>query len=364
MSDSQPTMADVGEKQFLADLLPHLVPHSRFVNGFGDDASAILAPDGSVVVFKIDRAAAPMAARRGWVDYGMWGRLAVTSNCSDILAGGGAPAAVMIAMILPRDWPAAAATEVIYGCAEECAANDIAFAGGDTKEGQAPVVVGSAIGFASRDRMLTRRGARPGDVIVVAGPLGGFLGSYLQLISAWDPSDEQSHGFDALADPWRDYVSRPRARWAEGAAVRDAGLATAAMDTSDGLYDAIATLTARHGADIDLTALPHHKIAIQCADRLGAQPLNLALGVGDWNIVYTVDPDRWSTFASGASNQDLELTAIGTVSAARGIRWHDAGGRRFRVEPVVNQHFAARLEDESSLLTRLRDDALLIPIER
>ena len=63
MSQSPATMADVGEKEFLRALLPTLAPHAAFVNGFGDDASAIRAPDGSLIMFKIDRAAAPMAAR-------------------------------------------------------------------------------------------------------------------------------------------------------------------------------------------------------------------------------------------------------------------------------------------------------------
>lgn len=349
------TMEDFGEKDFLARLLPDLTAHPSFLNGFGDDASAISIGGDGVVMFKIDRAASPIAARRGWVDYGMWGRLAVTSNCSDILAGGGAPIAVMIAMILPRDWPADAAVQVIKGCAEECAAQDIAFAGGDTKEGRSAELVGSAIGLSRPDKVLTRRRARPGDRIVIAGALGGFLGAYLQLLEAQKSGGVESHPH---SQRWLDYVSHPRARWAEGAFMRDSLAATGAMDTSDGLYDAVATLTTGHGADLTLPAFPYHDIARECGANLGIPLLNLGLGVGDWNIVYTVDPGRWQEISDKAGD-DLQLTVIGEVSERPGIRWRDDTGAGFTCQPIVNQHFRARLEDEDTLVTRLREEQML-----
>lgn len=355
---SDHTMEDLGEKDFLARLLPRLSPHPTFLNGFGDDASAIAIGDDQAIIFKIDRAAAPVAARRGWTDFRMWGRLAVTSNCSDILAGGGAPIAVMIAMILPRNWSAEAAVQVITGCAEECETNDIAFAGGDTKEGPSAELVGSAVGIAQRRKILSRRGPNPGDLIVLAGALGGFLGSYLQIVQTLD--DRGLPG--SLCDEsWLEYISHPRARWLEGAFVRDAEVATGAMDTSDGLYDAVATLTGTHGADLDLTSLPYHRTAQECAAKLDIPLINLGLGVGDWNIVYTVNERRW-TDALQNDMAGLDLTVIGKVSEDRGLRWHDGSGGVFTCEPVVNQHFRARQEDEGSMISRLRDEQVLHPI--
>jgi thiamine-monophosphate kinase len=352
-------MEDLGEKEFLARLLPGLSRHRTFVNGFGDDASVIALDHGSTVLFKIDRAAAPVAARRGWTDYRMWGRLAVTSNCSDILAGGGAPIALMIAMILPRDWPAARTVQVIEGCAEECAVNDIAFAGGDTKEGGSPELVGAAIGLGERDKILTRRGATPGDLLVLAGALGGFLGSYLQILDSLDDDGNPGRGYD---DDWLEYISHPRARWREGAAVRDRGAAKCGMDTSDGLYDALSTLTASCGADIDLASLPYHASAVACAERFGIPPLNLGLGVGDWNIVYVVDNERWAKMTTELNSSDLQLTVIGEVTERPGLRWLDHSGRPFSCEPIVNQHFRSRQEDEGSIITRLRHENLLRPL--
>jgi thiamine-monophosphate kinase len=349
------TMGDVGEKGFLRKLLPTLEKHPTFVNGFGDDASAIRIGNDKLLFFKVDRAAAPMAARKGWTDYKMWGRLAVTSNCSDILTDGGKPVSVMIGMILPRDWSVQAAIEAIQGCAEECASNDIAFAGGDTKEGKSPELVGSAVGLGRDSQLLTRHAANPGDLIVVAGELGGFLGSYLQIVKSLE-GDTHDQNFES----WRYFVAHPRARWAEAELIRSAGVATAAMDTSDGIYDAVATLTSNYGADMYLDSFPYHEIAYECARRLDVSVFNLGLGVGDWNIVYTVSADKWEDFQSQLTSSSVSLTVVGKVSETIGIRWHDSPGKVFRCTPVVNEHFAARLEDESSsLLDRLKTQNML-----
>jgi thiamine-monophosphate kinase len=341
--ESPPRLADVGEKEFLRNLLGRLPRHRTFINGFGDDASAVSIPGSEeVLFFKIDRAATPMAARRGWADYRMWGRLAVTSNCSDILAAGGAPAAVMIAMVLPRSWSARSAEEIVLGCAEECERHDVAFAGGDTKEGSTAEVIGSAVGFGKRGQLLSRRGARPGDVLVVAGRLGGFLGAYLRLLrdDGRDPT--------ALA-----YVSHPVARWDEAAFLRDTGVPMASMDTSDGLYEAVATLTAGMGAEIAVELLPYHQLALECAGEQDLSPVSLALGMGDWNMLYAMSPAGWRGLSAEVAGAGLELTMIGQVVSDAGIRWHD-GGKTLRVQPAVNQHFVERLEDEGELFQRLR----------
>lgn len=353
-------LEQVGEKGFLAHLLPTLTPHSNFVNGFGDDASIVRWPGSENLVFKIDRAAAPMASRRGWAGYEMWGRLAVTSNCSDILAGGGTPLAVMIALVLPRDWSTRATIDIIRGCADECSINDITFAGGDTKEGKSPELVGAAVGYCDANGYLTRKGAAPGDLIVIAGSVGGFLGSYLQFLNSLRGGlDERA---DSLA-PWLEYMTHPQARWSEGAFVNKRKLAKAAMDTSDGLFDALSVLTEGLGAEIDLEELPHHREALMCSKTLGIPLINLALGVGDWNIVYVMDKGRLTSQALRmAKEQGLRLTAIGRVTQEPGLKWIDREGNPYRCRAVVNQHFSARFEDdESTLIERLKSETHLIP---
>ena len=114
-------MTDVGEKAFLAELLPKLFVDPAFVNGFGHDASVmdIGLPETNLVM-KIDRAAKPIAALNGWSDYRVWGRMAVTANCSDILAVGGRPRGFMLSLSMQADSPVDVSTAVVAGAAEEC----------------------------------------------------------------------------------------------------------------------------------------------------------------------------------------------------------------------------------------------------
>ena len=80
---------------------------------------------------------------------------------------------------------------------------------------------------------------------------------------------------------------------------------------------------------------------------------SLALGMGDWNILYSVSPARWKALEEDVTGAGGELARIGYVSSEPGIRWH-SGGRTLKIQPVVNQHFAERLEDEGDLIERLR----------
>jgi thiamine-monophosphate kinase len=347
---TEQTLADLGEKRFVADLLPALPVHPRFLNGFGDDCSVIKIGPRSAAFMKIDRAATPMAAKRGWVDFRMWGRLAVTSSCSDVLAGGGTPTAMMVGLILPRDWSAQDAKDVVLGCAEECAAHDVAFVGGDTKEGPSAEVVGTVLGLGEAAEMVTRRGANPGDVVVLAGSLGGFLGALLVL------EEDATVGLD---EELLTHISHPVARWSEAEVVRAARAASSAMDTSDGLYDAVATLSADYGAEIELSRLPYHRYAQACSVRFDIPLVNLALGVGDWNIVYTMPADAWQELQREVvgTRTDVELTEIGRISEQPGIRWRAADGV-YGMDPKVNEHFVRRQEDGADRMEQLRQSPL------
>ena len=343
-------MRDLGEKAFVASILEMLTPDDRLLNGFGSDSSAVLLPAASgALVLKIDRAAVPPSAIRGWSDYRVWGRLAVTSNCSDVLAGGGEPLAVMIALVLTDDFSSAYAREIVQGCAEECAEHGIVFAGGDTKQGRESQVIGCAVGTAPIDRILGRSGAHVGDIIVCAGELGGFLGAYLRL-------DRTSRaGSPEIDQRLLDYIVHPRARWAEAKFLQQGPVApVAAMDASDGLYDAVSTLAAPHGARIDHWTLPFHPMAAECELELQVPMLNLAL-MGDWNIFYIFRPDNWTVVETEARREGLQLTRVGVVTAEPGVRVAFSPGEEPRLlKPIYNDHFVARLEDEGSLLDRLK----------
>lgn len=339
-------MGDVGEKNFISELLSRLTPTEVFVNGFGHDASVVdFGQSDGKIVFKIDRAAQPIAVNRGWADYRIWGRLAVTTTCSDILVTGGIPTAFMVAAIVPREFLVEDLMEVIEGVCEECQKGDVAFVGGDTKEGPHPELVGSGIGKLVSPDPYGRFGANEGDLLVVAGDVGGYLGAYHLL----------DRGIESPEAPgWVEYVANPTAQWEAGIAMAKLGAAVAAMDCSDGLYEAAKTISNGFGCRIYERALPYHRHAVVAEDAVGIPRLSSALGVGDWNILYAVSPSDVDRVLAAVPN----VVVVGEIGCSAGGRVLavDSNGYERSIKPIVNEHFVTRQEDEGEYVNGLVSD--------
>ncbi|MBC8749309.1 MULTISPECIES: thiamine-phosphate kinase [Paraburkholderia] len=343
------------EKPFIAELLSGLITDANFVNGFGQDASVMDIGFGdTAIALKIDRAAKPIAAIRGWTDYSMWGALAVTANCSDLLAVGARPKGFMISMSLPGDWNAVDAKKIVYGAQEECTKNGVALLGGDTKESNEPHIVGCAFGLVDRSKILSRRRGQPGDLLVLAGSLGGFVGAYLSL-------DAGVRG--GAAAEYVTYLAKPSARWADAEFINSSGLATSGTDLSDGLYEGILNVVSDGaGAVLDLERLPYHKFAHQANAIFGVPLINLSFSVGDWSILYAV-PEEHRQAIERAKNLGCNLTVIGKIDGQSGVRAQSSHtGKRYIVQGIVNQHFDHRLEDEGSFLEKIRTNVGLLEI--
>jgi thiamine-monophosphate kinase len=340
--NSIPTMLDYGEKLFVKKLLSKLHPDKRLVDGFGHDASVIKLDNNNIdLIFKIDRSSKPVAISKGWSDMRAWGRLAVTANCSDILAGGGHPLAFMLAICIPPSWRVSDVEDIVLGCEEECVKRGIVFAGGDTKESEVPQVIGSAIGTVATGHSLRRDRAKPGHKLVVAGPVGGFMGAYLQLENIQNAPTPKR-------DAWIRYISQPVARWSEAGCINNLCLASASMDTSDGIFDALSTMTmGQIGLVLDMNKIPFHPFAVECAQQLNVPLYNLIMGGGDWNIMYAVDEAHIQTLKE--QDPELELHVIGEFVEEREIIAFDDSSR-YSVNGPINEQFRSRIEDMSSFM--------------
>lgn len=327
-------MTDVGEKAFLAELLPKLSVDPAFVNGFGHDASVMdIGLLETNLVMKIDRAAKPIAALNGWSDYRVWGRMAVTANCSDILTVGGMPRGFMLSLSMHADTPVDVAEAIIAGAAEECQRHGVAFLGGDTKEAVGMNVVGAAFGTIDKNRHFDRRLGKVGDLLVLAGTVGGFLGAYraCQAGSVPQPSAVE-------------YLSRPQAAWREAMALASLDGVRSACDLSDGLgSSALNVVGAGSGALLDFDALPFHPLARASAATRGVDLLPYAFGVGDWGILYAVAPSAGNAIAD-LQAKGLSLSIVGLVETGPGLRLRR--GAVFAITASENEHFRHRMEDQ------------------
>src|SRR5690606_15388749 len=195
--------------------------------GLRDDAAAIDVAPGRRLVVTVDAMVAGVHFLAGDPP-GDVGRKLLRVNLSDLAAMGAEPLGYVLAAVLPRDLDRAWLEGFAAGLAEDQARFGVGLFGGDTTATPGPLTLSlTAFGQARPGSELRRSGARPGDLICVSGTVGdGALG--LQVLQGALP--RLSAGARAyLADRYR----LPTPRLGLGTAL--VGLATAAIDVSDGL---------------------------------------------------------------------------------------------------------------------------------
>lgn len=101
-----------------------------------------------------------------------YGAIAAANALSDIYAMGARPVLALNIAALPPQLPVDVSGQIMLGLAEKVREAGAVIAGGHTIQDQEPKVGLAVIGFVHPDRLLTKSGARPGDVLVLTKPLG------------------------------------------------------------------------------------------------------------------------------------------------------------------------------------------------
>jgi thiamine-monophosphate kinase len=241
--DSQ-TLASVGEFGLIKALSAWLPAGERTLVGIGDDAAVLATPDGRVVA-TTDFLLEGRHFRRDWSAAADVGHKAAARSLADLAAMGAEPSALLVALAAPPDLPVSWARELAEGLAAECARGGASVIGGDTaRAGQVLLAVTGLGDLAGRAPVL-RSGARPGDLVAVAGPLG-HAAAGLALLSAGLTAGLPDHPLVAAH-------LRPAPPYEAGPQAADLG-ATAMIDTSDGLLADLGHVAAASGVRIDLAS--------------------------------------------------------------------------------------------------------------
>jgi thiamine-monophosphate kinase len=278
------TIADLGEFGLIAEIAAGLPRGPRTIVGIGDDAAVVTAPDGRVVA-TTDLLVEGRHFRRDWSGPADVGAKAAARSLADVAAMGAVPVCLLVGFGAPGDLPLAWARELVAGIAGECARAGATVVGGDTSGAEAIVLAVTALGdLAGRDPV-TRSGARPGDVLAIAGVLGDSAAG-LALLGA------------GLAEPASLIAAhqRPRPPYAAGPEAARLG-ATAMIDVSDGLLADAGHVAEASGVriDIDAALLPGGAELAAAAAALGRP------GPLDWVLTGGEDHAFAATFPAGIS---------------------------------------------------------------
>ena len=277
--------------------------HTQTRLGVGDDG-AVLAPGaGMELVVSTDMLVEGTHFLSGTDAQSLgWKTLAV--NLSDLAAMGATPRWAVLAVALPEvseDW-LAAFCRGLFACADAYAVDLV---GGDTTRGPlnlCPTVFGEV----PAGQALLRSGARLGDQLWISGTPGLAALGLAQLQGRCVLAEQALT--DCLAA-----LHRPQPRVALGLALR--GLASAAIDVSDGLLADLGHLLERSAAsaELRLELLPGAALDATADAELARNCL--LCGGDDYELLFTAAPQQQAQIQALSARLGLPLTLIGAIVA-------------------------------------------------
>jgi thiamine-monophosphate kinase len=266
------SVSDLGEFGLIARIAARLATAGGvpgLLVGPGDDAAVVQAPDGRVVV-TTDMLVEGVHFRRDWSGGYDVGRRAAAANLADIAAMGARPTALVVGLATPADLALAWVDALADGLRDEAELTRSYIAGGDVVRSPTLSISVTALGDLDGRPPVMRSGARPGDVVVVAGRLG-FAAAGLALLQA-------GRRESPLAQAHR----RPDVPYQAALRLAELG-ATSMIDVSDGLVDDLGHIATASGVGIELARddLPLPPELVEAALEVGVDPLSWVANGGD-----------------------------------------------------------------------------------
>ncbi len=259
-------------------------------------------------------------------------------NLSDIAAMGARPTGYTLAVAWPSDLDEAWIAAFSDGLGRAQTMAQVTLLGGDTVSTPGPLTLSlTALGEVPVGEALTRSGANPGDAIYVTGTIGDAALGLRVLRGELEPLTANHQ--DALARRYREPVART------DVGQRLLGLATAAIDISDGLAADLGHV-AKHSAvsiEVERMAIPLSKGARACIETDASLWDEIVGGGDDYELAFSAPSDQVNNIATLAKAAETPITRIGKIKKATdsqsGVRFIDADGAVIAVEQTGFQHF-------------------------
>lgn len=333
-------MKTLGEFELIREIFnrPQRLP-AEVALGIGDDCALLQPRAGTQLAISTDML---VEGRHFFADVepAALGHKALAVNLSDLAASGARPLAFTLALALPRA-DEAWLRELARGMFALADAHGCALIGGDTTRGPLNlcITVFGESGPASHDGgALLRSGARAGDELWVSGSLGDARLALLALQGQLAGHHDLPAATLAQA---RRRLEWPTPRVALGQALR--GVATAAMDLSDGLAGDLGHLLqashcgARLQADV-LASLPLCSAALHSSDERLALVMQ---GGDDYELLFSAPPERRAQVLAAGTATGTPITRIGHLVSGSGWTLVDAQGHDVVAQFASFDHFAS-----------------------
>lgn len=312
--DRDRRIADIGEFGLIERIARWLPaePSARVVMGIGDDVAVLDTGAPEYLLATIDAQVENVHFLRQAISSYQLGRKTAAVNLSDIASMGGTPQWALASLVLPAETEVAFVEGFYAGLRDELQeAGGVVVGGNLSQTGGGMVIDLCLLGTIAPERLILRRGALSGDMILVTGFLGDSRAG-LELLRRPElpvPAGVRDH---LLA---RHLTPRPRVR--EGQLLGRLGKVHAMVDVSDGLRNDLGHIMKAGGvgAEIWMDKLPLSPACAEAARLAGVEPVTWAFGGGeDYELLFTVAPQDTETVCREIGEETgTPCTVVGRV---------------------------------------------------
>jgi thiamine-monophosphate kinase len=310
---------ELGERGFLANIRSYVTMMKGARLDFDDDASDFPISAEQSMVINVDT----FVRGTDWLP-GMTaaqvGRKTAVMTLSDLAAKGAKPVCTMLSLCVPADFDATEASELVRGFSQYGLKAGILFIGGDMGMASDVILTGIAMGTASPDRIVTRRGANIGDVIAVTGTFGLTSVAYQILL----------HKLKAEVDIQKDVllaVYKPAIDLELVPTLAAKSAITASMDSSDGLGITLNTIAEQSKVRFAIHNLPTANGVEAFAKAHSLNVMELVMQGGEeFLLVITIPETKYDEAVSTAKSKRVPLIRIGEVQEGTGVVYESPEG--------------------------------------
>ena len=346
-------ISDLGEFGLIAKIKAQAKGRSSStLLGIGDDAAALSLSPSKTLLTTTDMLLEGVHFDLSYTDFYSLGWKSAAVNLSDIAAMGGVPRFCLTALGIPSTISVEQIKDFYKGFHALCRKYDVDLVGGDTCRSEKGLVISvTALGEVEKKKMLTRAGARAGDLIFVTGTLGDSAagmevlkagarvqGSGARVQGPGSRGKGHNSELRTQNSPLIRKHLRPNPRIESGRKIALSGFATSMIDISDGLSSDLGHICEESGvgAEINAEQLPFSKDIQRAVDQLRTIPLQYALSGGeDYELLFTLQPSKLKKFLA----LKIPSTQIGAVIAGNKMFLNEQG-KRAVLRPKGFNHFA------------------------
>lgn len=286
------------------------------LKGIGDDAAVIDIGNEKVMLISTDMLLEGIHFDLSYTPLKHLGYKAVAVNVSDIAAMNGIPAQITVGLALSNRFSVEAIDELYEGIHLACEHYNVDLVGGDTTSSISGLVISiSVVGYASKNEVVYRSGAKEGDIICVSGDLGAaYMG--LQVLIREKEVFKVDPNMQPDLDKFDYMVARllkPEARMDVVHELRDLGIRpTSMIDISDGLASEILHIATQSGVGAAILEenIPIATVTFDTLVDFNLQPISSALNGGeDYELLFTVSEEDYKKL-----EKHPDITSVGVIT--------------------------------------------------